>query len=105
MTQEEPRLLVIVGCGATATCLLAALVTHNRTSTPLTLAEVLITALIPAGLLGYVTVYYRSRRVFQSAAEDAVGRQSKEDADARSATAGADTPRGIRDAQATGLDD
>ncbi|GFG73260.1 hypothetical protein [Mycobacterium botniense] len=60
MTKQEIRLLVVVMCGAAATCLVAGLVTHNRASTPLTLAEVLIPALIPAGLLGYVTVYYRS---------------------------------------------
>ncbi|KAA8960155.1 hypothetical protein [Mycobacterium sp.] len=59
MTRQEMRLLVVVVCGAAATCLLAGWLTHNHTSTPLTLSEVLVPALIPAGLLGYVTVYYR----------------------------------------------
>jgi len=60
MKKDNKRLLVIVVCCAAATCLLAGLVTHDRTSAPLTLAEVLITAIIPIGLLGYITLYYRS---------------------------------------------
>jgi hypothetical protein len=60
MKKGEKRLFVIVVCCAAATCLVAGLVTHDRTSAPLTLAEVLITAIIPIGLLGYITLYYRS---------------------------------------------
>lgn len=37
--------------------------THNRTSTPLTLGEVLVTAVVPLGLLAYLTVYYTRKRV------------------------------------------
>jgi uncharacterized membrane protein len=63
MKTDEKRLLVAVVCCAVATCLVAGLVTHNRTSTPLTLAEVLITAIIPLGLLACVTMYYQPKRV------------------------------------------
>jgi hypothetical protein len=63
MKPDEKALLVVVMCGTVATCVIAALVTHNRASTPLTLAEVLITAIIPVGLLGYVTMYYQPKRV------------------------------------------
>lgn len=63
MKKDEKRLLAVVVCCAAATCAVAGLVTHNRTSAPLTLAEVLITAIIPLVLLGYVTVYYASNRL------------------------------------------
>lgn len=63
MKTGDKRLLVVVLCCAAATCAVAGLVTHNRTSTPLTLGEVLITAVIPLGLLGYLTVYYAPKRV------------------------------------------
>jgi hypothetical protein len=59
MKRDEKRLLVIVVCGAAATFLLAGLVTHDRISAPLILAEVLSTAIIPIGLLGYITLYYQ----------------------------------------------
>jgi hypothetical protein len=63
MKTDEKRLLVTVVCCAAATCVVAGLVTHNRSSGPLTLAEVLITAIIPLGLLGYITMYYAPKRV------------------------------------------
>lgn len=63
MKADEKRLLAAVVCGAAATCVVAGLVTHNRASAPLTLAEVLITAIIPLGLLGYITVYYSTSGV------------------------------------------
>ncbi|POX79800.1 hypothetical protein C3477_28780 [Mycobacterium kansasii] len=63
MKTGDKRLLVVVLCCAAATCAVAGLVTHNRTSTPLTLGEVLVTAVVPLGLLGYLTVYYTRKRV------------------------------------------
>lgn len=63
MNSSDKWLLVTVLCGAAATCVVAGLLTHNRASTPLSLADVLITAIIPVGLLGYVTLHYRSKRV------------------------------------------
>ncbi|POX97157.1 hypothetical protein C3469_24390 [Mycobacterium kansasii] len=63
MKTGDKRLLVVVLCCAAATCAVAGLVTHNRTSTPLTLGEVLVTAVVPLGLLAYLTVYYTRKRV------------------------------------------
>jgi hypothetical protein len=63
MKPDEKALLVVVMCCTVATCVIAALVTHNRASSPLTLAEVMITAIIPVGLLGYVTMYYLPKPV------------------------------------------
>lgn len=64
MTEErgEKRVLITVICGAVATCATAAWVTHNGRSTPLTLADVLITAIVPVGLLVYLTRRYRPTR-------------------------------------------
>ncbi|MBS4729302.1 hypothetical protein MSM1_13475 [Mycobacterium sp. SM1] len=58
MKAPEKRLLVAVVCGAVATCVTAAVVTHNGTSGPLTLAQVLITAIIPLVLLAAAAMCY-----------------------------------------------
>ncbi|GFG73506.1 hypothetical protein [Mycobacterium botniense] len=61
-TNEKWLRIGVVGA-APATCAVAAVVTHNHTSTPLTLAQALVTAVIPLGLLGYLSVYWREHRV------------------------------------------
>jgi hypothetical protein len=63
MKTSEKRLFVVAVCCAAATCAVAGLVTGNRSSGPLTLAEVLITATIPLGLLGYATIYNALKRL------------------------------------------
>lgn len=76
MKTADKGLFAAAVCCAAATCLVAGLITHNRTSSPLTLAEVLITAIIPLGLLGYVTVHYAPNRVEDgSTTEDKPSRQ------------------------------
>ncbi|MDI3315229.1 MAG: hypothetical protein QJR12_13445 [Mycobacterium sp.] len=66
MKATEKRLLVVVVCGAVATCLVAALVTRNGSSGPLTLAQVLSTAIIPLILLALATRFCAPKRVSES---------------------------------------
>ncbi|WP_037913735.1 hypothetical protein [Sulfobacillus thermosulfidooxidans] len=60
MKTSSRFMATIVGIGFVFTLMIAALVTHNSSSTPLTLAQVMITALIPLGLLGFAAIYYSS---------------------------------------------
>ncbi|WP_053959386.1 hypothetical protein [Sulfobacillus thermosulfidooxidans] len=46
------------GLGFVLTLIIAAIITHNSASKPLTFAQVITVSLIPLGLLGLATLYY-----------------------------------------------